>query len=378
MKKKLCIITTYFNYHGGIEKVIQNQLEYLLKKYEVHIITSKVEDNKHKNIKFHIVKLKSRFWIFNWVCFYFKSYFLFKKIDKKYKFDIVHKHATSFIKSDFFTAHSVHKKALKINMKEQKNTINKIKYFISTLYPIAIILEKYNLKRTKFIIALSKGIRNELIKEYNINKNKIFIIPNGINNKFEKFNKNKLKIKGIDNKDIKFIFVGKDYIRKGLFEVIDIFDILINKQKINNIKLIILGKDKNNFKKVKKLIDEKKLSNYIFLLGHKKNVNDYYNISDIFIFPSKYEAFPIVILEASLNKLCILTNKINGCEDLIKNNINGFLLKSKKEYINVILKLIENKKKIKKIGENAYKEVITNYTWEKITNKIIKYYDKFT
>ena len=371
--KKLCIITYKYNNEWWIEKVVRNLINWLIDKYEIHIITSEIKDIQNDKIIFHKIKLFTNFWILRWIQFFFFSYFKFNKLNKIYNFDIIHKHATSLINSDFFTAHSVHKESLKSNLKQQNTIFKKIKYFIFSLYPIAIILEYINLKNTKKIIALSQWIKKELIKSYKIKNNKIIIIPNWINPKNCKYQEKNI------NNDLNLIFVGKDYIRKWLNIVIDSLNIIVNKKNIKNIKLFILWYDKVNFNYFKKKIKNLNLENNINLIWHTKNVYKYYKLSQIFVFPTYYEAFWLVILEASICWLAILTSKTHWPEDLIKNWYNWYLLKrNSEEYANKIIELYNNKKLLKMLGNNARKHVIENYSWDKIIKKHIKLYENIS
>jgi len=56
-------------------------------------------------------------------------------------------------------------------------------------------------------------------------------------------------------------------------------------------------------------------------------VTEYYAASDIFVFPTAYEAFSLVTLEAVASGLPILATKVNGTEELIIESYNGFFIK---------------------------------------------------
>ena len=53
-------------------------------------------------------------------------------------------------------------------------------------------------------------------------------------------------------------------------------------------------------------------------------VTEYYAVSDIFVFPTAYEAFSLATLEAVASGLPILATKVNGTEELIIESYNGF------------------------------------------------------
>ena len=53
---------------------------------------------------------------------------------------------------------------------------------------------------------------------------------------------------------------------------------------------------------------------------------DYYAACDLFLFPSRYEAFSLVTLEAAASGLPIVCHRINGTEELIADGNNGWLV----------------------------------------------------
>jgi len=371
--KKLCIITYKYNNEWWIEKVVRNLIEWLINEYEIHVITSEVKDIQDNRIIFHEVKLFTNFWILRWIQFFFFSYFKFKKLNKIHNFDLIHKHATSLIKSNFFTAHSVYREALKNNIKLQKWIIKKLKYFIFSLYPLAILFEYINLKRSKKIIAISTGIKEELISNYKINSNKIIIIPNGINIK------DCPSIQKKYDNNLNLIFVWKRFKAKWLDIAIEAINIVVNKNKIRDLKLFIVWYDEIEFEIYNNKVNNLKLENNIIFIWHTKNIYKYYNLSHIFILPTYYEAFWMVIIEAAICWLAILTSKTQWPKDLIKNWYNWYLLeRDPKVYADKIIKLYNNKNLLQTLWNNARKHVIENYSWDKIIEKHIKLYNNIS
>jgi len=370
---KLCIITYKYNNEWWIEKVVRNLINWLIDKYEIHIITSEVKDVQDSRIIFHKIKLFSNVWIFNWIQFFFFSYFKFKKINKIYKFDIIHKHATSLIKSDFFTAHSVHKVWLERDLSHHKQFFKKICFLIVTLYPFSIFLEYLNLFKTKYIIAISQWVKIELLENYPINFRKnIIVISNWIEIK---------KACGSTNKKEQFnlIFVGKRFKSKWLDLTIQVMDILVNRYDYRNITLNILWEDIKNKSYYKKLVNNLWLSKYIFFLGNKKNIYSFYKASKILISPSYYESFWLAIWEAMSCKVVPLTSLTSGSKELIKNWFNWYLLSRQAEaYANKIIELYDNVELLNTIWNNARKYVIENYSWDKIIERHIELYNNFS
>ena len=142
---------------------------------------------------------------------------------------------------------------------------------------------------------------------------------------------------GINLNKYKFNFKTRDSLRKelGLTEndfivgniagfipvknhkfIIKIFSKLNKVDK--DIKCILLG-DGSLFDQIKDEVKHKNLSNNVFLLGNKMDAYRYYNVMDVFILPSFYEGFPMVLVEAQSNGLySIVSDTVSDSTNLTR------------------------------------------------------------
>lgn len=99
------------------------------------------------------------------------------------------------------------------------------------------------------------------------------------------------------------------------------------KKNMQNFCIVMIGDGnlKGVFeKKIKKL----RLDNYFILLGNKGNINDFYNMFDCFVMPSRFEGLPIVGIEAQVNGLkCFFSDKITK-KVIITDEAEIFCLKN--------------------------------------------------
>ncbi len=107
--------------------------------------------------------------------------------------------------------------------------------------------------------------------------------------------------------------------------LINIFDTIDD----NNWKLIFLG-DGPKLQELKSKAKTKKSFGRIIFEGNVSNVDEYYAKSKIFAFTSNSEGFPNALAEAmSAGCACISFDCIAGPSDLIKDEINGYLIDNK-------------------------------------------------
>ena len=199
----------------------------------------------------------------------------------------------------------VHKVFLSIEAKSKLNL----------LHPTYLYLEQKCFNNAKYIITNSKMVKNEIIKSYDINPNKIEIIYNGIEFKevdYQKsFKKLSKEFRIIQDQPI-LLYVGSGFKRKGVEDFLRIVAML----KTKGVKAFVVGKE-NNMSYYQNLSKKLNINNQIFFTGPRTDVNDFYTISDIFLFPTHYDPFSNVVLEAMYFDNAVFTTRSNGASEIL-------------------------------------------------------------
>ena len=198
---------------------------------------------------------------------------------------------------------------------------------LNPLHPIYLFLERRCFNNAKRIIANSHMIKDEIINTYGINSNKIDVIYNGIESKKVdyKHSFNKLSKEFSLDKDTPILlYVGSGFKRKGVKEFLEIIARLENK----NIKAFVVGKEKK-IEYYKQLSKDLKIDKKVMFTGARQDVDDFYAISDVFLFPTRYEPFSNVILEAMSSKNAVFTTKQNGAHEILGDK---YIMSNSKDY----------------------------------------------
>ena len=165
---------------------------------------------------------------------------------------------------------------------------------------------------------------------------------------------NHFRKKFFKKKKINFLYVGQMIERKNILNLIEAFKLITSE----NITLILVGdgQQKNIIKS--KIKDDKRIKIRDF--KNDKILKSFFMHSDIFVLPSKYDGWGVVITEAmSYNNSIITTSTSGVSKDLIKNNFNGKIVNpSIKSIKEGMIYYIKNKKLIKKHG-NKNKKIIS-------------------
>ncbi|MDO4963601.1 MAG: glycosyltransferase [bacterium] len=355
--KKITILSLHLGY-GGIERFITNLANSLSSDYNVEIVsTYKLQQkpffklNENIDVKYLIKDLKPNK---DKLIKYLKSFQFIKFIKegfKSIKILYLKKHTMiNYIKncdSDvIISTRDIHNKwlgkyakdnVLKIGSDHNHHN-NNSKYIKKIVNSTA---------RLDYFVVVS----SELKKFYDkLIKCKVIYIPNSIEElPSEKSN--------LNNKNI--IAVGRLEKVKGFSSLIDVMDIVLKKYPDWNLNIVGDGSEYNY---LNNLIQSKKLSNNIKLLGYKtkEELDILYKNSSIYVMSSLNEAFGIVLIEAmSYGLPCISFSSASGACEIIKDNITGYLIDNRdiKEMANKIELLIQDNDKLNSLSKNSYKEV---------------------
>ena len=112
--------------------------------------------------------------------------------------------------------------------------------------------------------------------------------------------------------------------------------------------------------------------------GHKQNMSKIIGLSHIITLPSYREGMPKVLLEAASIGRPIVTTNVPGCRDIVRDNINGFLVDAKESsgLTEAIDRLILNKELRLRMGLAGREIILNELSSKKINEQFIKLYRK--
>lgn len=182
---------------------------------------------------------------------------------------------------------------------------------------------------------------------------------------------------GIKEDDFVFLFVGRVVKDKGINELVQAF---INLERNNtNCHLVIVGSYEKDLDPVLPET-EKQINNHpkIHAVGYKSNVIDYFAMADVLTFPSYREGFPNVVMQAAAMQLNCIVSDINGCNEIITNNENGWIVPVKDVEIltNRMQWCVDNPKESKAMGMKNREIMLSDYERSFVWKEIVKEYQK--
>jgi len=285
----------------------------------------------------------------------FKYHKELKKILKDGKYKIVHSHINTLSVFSLWAAKSA---GVPVRIAHSHSTTNKKEWKKNFLKQI---LRPFSKLFATDYMACSELAGRWMFGNKEFENGNVFILNNAIDlEKFkydEKIRKEKRKELNISDDTLVIGHVGRFVEQKNHRFLIDIF-YEVHKQNPNSM-LLLIGQGPL-MDKIKEKVNRLKIKDSVIFLGQKEDVNELYQAMDVFVFPSLYEGFGMVVLEAQCSGLpCVISSKIPR---MVKINELVFFL-SLKEDTNIWSKKIINvsfkkRSELQKKNYNIKREVL--------------------
>ena len=198
---------------------------------------------------------------------------------------------------------------------------------------------------------------------------KISVIPNGINlNNFTGIDRDYdfRRRFAMDNEKI-ILYVGRLVYEKGVQHLISAMPKIL--ENYHDSKLVIAGKG-GMIDELKSQVESMGLSNKVYFTGYlnQKEVQKMYKCADVAVFPSTYEPFGIVALEAMLAGIPTVVSDIGGLNEIVEHGVNGMksYTGNPNSIADSVLSLLFYPQLAMNVTKNAKNKVKDEFNWQKI------------
>lgn len=170
-----------------------------------------------------------------------------------------------------------------------------------------------------------------------------------------------------------FLYTGRMIWYKNIELILDACAKLKRDGKVFRLIMLGFGADENA---IKRKINKLGLKDYVIWTGKildRKEIQGYYGISDILLFPSVFDTNGLVVREAAACATPSLLVRDSCAAEGIEDGKTGFLcMESAHSIASVLASIMENKKLLKTVGKNAQNEIYIS--WE---DAVKKAYDRY-
>lgn len=172
-----------------------------------------------------------------------------------------------------------------------------------------------------------------------------------------------------------FIYVGRLVPDKGTTELIEAFlNFAITRHDID---LLLVGDEESELTPLPyKTILAIDSSPHIHKIGWQDDIRPFLAISDVFVLPSYREGLPNSLLEAGAMALPSIVTDINGCNEVIQNGVNGYLIPPKdvRSLSNSMSTILSGDVDLKAMGQAARKLVAEKYSQDYLWRELLSFY----
>lgn len=229
----------------------------------------------------------------------------------------------------------------------------------------------YSIKKAQKIITISNSSKNDIIKMYKVNPDKVTVIYPGIkiqNSEFTIQNMEELKKKfGIDSKYI--LFVGTLQPRKNIIKLIEAFA----KLKEKDFNLVIVGKKGWHFEEILNAPKKYNVEDRVKFLDSvsDEDLPGFYKNALCFCLPSLYEGFGLPILEAMQYGCPVATSNVSSLPEAGGDAVVYFDPENVEDITKALHSLVNDEELRNKLVKKGY-EQIKKFSWEKTARETLK------
>jgi glycosyltransferase involved in cell wall biosynthesis len=287
------------------------------------------------------------------------------------KFDIVKINgAITSASAELNAVHFVHSSWLKspVHTWQQRKDLYGLYQWLYT--SLNAFWERQAFARAKAIIAVSQKVKQELL-DIGVSGDRIEVITNGVDlEEFAPGASDRSNL-GLPNDVVLALFAGDIRTpRKNLDTVLQAVS------QVSNLHLAVAGDTKDS--PYPQLAEKLGISNRVHFLGYRRDMSNLMKAVDLFIFPSRYEACSLVLLEAMASGIPVITAQTSGGAELVSPEC-GFIL-SDPDDLTALTGVLEQLTKApqlrQKMGLQARQTAEQN-GWTQMANKYLELFRKY-
>ena len=229
--------------------------------------------------------------------------------------------------------------------------------------------EQRAFRQSRVVVAVSELVKGELVS-LGMSSKKICVIPNGVD--LDEFAPGLVHRSELDLPESVplALFVGDiKSPRKNLGSVLRALT------RVPDVHLAVLGRVEGS--PYPALASELKLGRRVHFVGFRSNVVDFMRASDFFVFPSRYEPFSLVLLEAMATGLPVITASTVGAASIVTRE-NGFVLADPEDEVELAraMSVLSDDTEIRGRMGRAARDAALHKGWSEMAEKYIEVFAK--
>jgi UDP-glucose:(heptosyl)LPS alpha-1,3-glucosyltransferase len=321
---KIACITWSYDEHQGISRCVVELTARLAVEHEVHVFAAESAVEPRPGVHVHTVALRQRRAHLNDWDFFFRA----GRLLRSSRFDLVHAHFPVWAPTDLYTCHGLARMALRAWRLFPREARRDVPTLGLLPWRAQLPLYRYAARnRGTLIAAVSQKVRREAAEESGRSLAEIDVVPNAVDlRRFRPDPSGRMRCElrrawGLRDDQFALLWVGNCLRRKGIRHALACLERLPPE-----VVLIAVGADSpESVPDLAPSIARLRASSRLRFCPVDSAIEPYYAAADALLFPSLYESFGLVVLEAMAMGLPVVTARTVGfAEDAIEDGVNGF------------------------------------------------------
>jgi UDP-glucose:(heptosyl)LPS alpha-1,3-glucosyltransferase len=142
----------------------------------------------------------------------------------------------------------------------------------------------------------------------------------------------------------------------------------------NHIQMIVVGKDR--IKQYLSMAQRLGVEKRIHFAGPVSGVEKFYRASDMLVFPTIYEPFGNVCLEAIASGLPVVVSRICGASEVLSEGVNGYIIEDPLDAREIAQMVNKGLALDRKIMEEVNAGLLERFTWERHASQVLDIYKR--
>jgi UDP-glucose:(heptosyl)LPS alpha-1,3-glucosyltransferase len=354
------------DYHktGGHSRYVYELSSRFARDHEVHVFANRIDGERDPRIAFHHIPAM-RFYALASVL----TFIVPATLQRLARFDIVHAQGLCGLRQNVVTAHMCQPAWYAAQEKHVGALTLKQKIFRAAAQPFEKFIFQPHSTRT--VIAVSKRVANDLEQYYHRTEN-VSVVYHGVDlETFNPGNRNRFRAavrSELNLADDRFTALYVGDLQKAGRPAIEAIS------RIPDANLIcVSSSDPEPYRDVARQYGA---ADRIHFLPNTSTIERYYAAADVFVFPSFYDTFGMVVSEAMASGLPVIASRAAGAAELIEHSVSGIVMDEAWD-VAALTQWVERLKLDATMRDNigrAGRAAIERFTWDKTAAETMSVY----
>jgi UDP-glucose:(heptosyl)LPS alpha-1,3-glucosyltransferase len=363
---RIAFIVHDYHRNGGHARYVAELATRFCDQHEVHVFSNTFEESPRSKIRHHrvpAIRSNALSTILSFVPGVTWS------LMRAGRFDIVHAQGFCGLSQNVMTAHiSQTAWFAAVEAASQRQGLRK-----RVFRWIAERLERqaFYPKAAKAFIAVSHKLKHELAQYHGLT-DQVTAIHHGIDcQTFHPDNRSKFRHEvrsdvSIDDSKTVALYVG-DWQKAGSTLVRAL-------QATSGVHLMIVTKTPRSI--VEQEINQANLASRVTLVPSTRQIERYYAAADMFVFPSFYDTFGMVVAEAMASGLPVIVSRQTGASEWVEHQVNGMVIESSVDSQGFAMAMAElaNQAEVRSRLGSAARATALEHSWDRVADETMMVY----